>query len=503
MPSSHDAANTALVRIGQPVDMQELARLTGAQRVMRRRAGQDEWLVVLCYGSEQRTYDELQEAITLTEMALGSQTPIFLPLLDDEDRTNGKIMLRPSFEPGFRFDDVWGSDAQQQQPRSDHPDAADNSRGDAIIPPPRHPAAGGAGTASSTPPQPAADPATTVPSCASSTALADGGNATTAADKGKGQQQQPTAMLIPGFRRLSNQLRVDFAINVHGAEGKRRREPTRSIYEEEAAASVERRKRARKAHHPAPSAAFRRKRTANATAPTMMRITAASKRKMTRAPSAARPNLPWSPEPSFSQDEENEEEEASPQISEIDEGEIRPAASEETPLPAQLLLSHPPDAAGAAVSRAATDASTRTLATMMQAAASLAQLGVAREGDGMSGKEGGVDGGKIRNATRHHDPRTMRRQPRHKGGYSGQPKTGKTKKDDRGSSMTQPPSIAEKTIETISNAHASTIAAKDEIIKSITATLVAKEQLIRTQATLISMLQQCSSTQKAGRKIAE
>jgi hypothetical protein len=52
-------------------------------------------------------------------------------------------------------------------------------------------------------------------------------------------RSQPTntsdEMLVPSLRRLSNQLRVDFASNVHGAEGKRRREPTRSIYEEAAA----------------------------------------------------------------------------------------------------------------------------------------------------------------------------------------------------------------------------------------------------------------------------
>jgi hypothetical protein len=45
-------------------------------------------------------------------------------------------------------------------------------------------------------------------------------------------------MLVPGLKRLSNQLRVDFASNIHGVEGKRRREPTRSIYEE-AAVSLE------------------------------------------------------------------------------------------------------------------------------------------------------------------------------------------------------------------------------------------------------------------------
>ena len=56
--------------------------------------------------------------------------------------------------------------------------------------------------------------------------------------------QQPSSsaaisdLLIPGFKRLSKQLKVDFAINVHGSEGKRKREPTRSIYEEATAADA-------------------------------------------------------------------------------------------------------------------------------------------------------------------------------------------------------------------------------------------------------------------------
>ena len=40
--------------------------------------------------------------------------------------------------------------------------------------------------------------------------------------------------LIPGMHRLSRQLHVDFAINVHGGEGKRKRQPTRSIYRDTA-----------------------------------------------------------------------------------------------------------------------------------------------------------------------------------------------------------------------------------------------------------------------------
>ena len=65
-------------------------------------------------------------------------------------------------------------------------------------------------------------------------------------------------LLIPGFKRLSKQLQVDFCINVHGSEGKRRREPVRSIYEEAAMESATKKKRTRrtpvrKVHHAPPS----------------------------------------------------------------------------------------------------------------------------------------------------------------------------------------------------------------------------------------------------------
>ena len=52
-------------------------------------------------------------------------------------------------------------------------------------------------------------------------------------------------LLIPGFKRLSRQLQVDFSVNVHGSEGKRRREPVRSIYEE-AALEANKKKRVRR-----------------------------------------------------------------------------------------------------------------------------------------------------------------------------------------------------------------------------------------------------------------
>jgi hypothetical protein len=47
-------------------------------------------------------------------------------------------------------------------------------------------------------------------------------------------EERCTAAICTSLKRLSHQLRVDFAMDVHGSGDKRRREPTRSIYEEAA-----------------------------------------------------------------------------------------------------------------------------------------------------------------------------------------------------------------------------------------------------------------------------
>ena len=52
-------------------------------------------------------------------------------------------------------------------------------------------------------------------------------------------------LLIPGLKRLSKQLKVDFASNVHGSEGKRRRERTRTIYDEDASQEPKKQTKAR------------------------------------------------------------------------------------------------------------------------------------------------------------------------------------------------------------------------------------------------------------------
>ena len=60
-------------------------------------------------------------------------------------------------------------------------------------------------------------------------------------------QEEDVTMLIPGLKRLSHQLHVDFAVNVHGTDGKRKREPVRSIYEEAVAQGKKRQPYQRKA----------------------------------------------------------------------------------------------------------------------------------------------------------------------------------------------------------------------------------------------------------------
>ena len=63
----------------------------------------------------------------------------------------------------------------------------------------------------------------------------------------KRAQEEDVTMLIPGLKRLSHQLHVDFAVNVHGTDGKRKREPVRSIYEEAVAQGKKRQPYQRKA----------------------------------------------------------------------------------------------------------------------------------------------------------------------------------------------------------------------------------------------------------------
>ena len=60
----------------------------------------------------------------------------------------------------------------------------------------------------------------------------------------------------------------------------------------------------------------------------------------------------------------------------------------------------------------------------------------------------------------------------------------------RGSMPTTDQKMVDNSIEALSKAHADTVAAKDELIQTVNATLLVKEELIRTQAALISAMKQ-------------
>ena len=134
---------------------------------------------------EPKAYDAFSEALTATEIHLKGRC--FLPILDDGGRTHGKIVLNPS-------KDVFESTSVWRQPLAPQNENLQNEN--------RPPT-----------PQPTSSQDENQPLASS---------------------QNENELLIPGLKRLSKQLRVDFATNVHGSEGKRRRDPTRTIYEENA-----------------------------------------------------------------------------------------------------------------------------------------------------------------------------------------------------------------------------------------------------------------------------
>jgi hypothetical protein len=47
----------------------------------------------------------------------------------------------------------------------------------------------------------------------------------------------PSDLLIPGMERLSKELKIDFAVNVHNVDGKRRRGQVKTIYDDSAEAT--------------------------------------------------------------------------------------------------------------------------------------------------------------------------------------------------------------------------------------------------------------------------
>jgi hypothetical protein len=174
MPSEDTTSTTAIVLARSKVDMHLFGQFVGSEIVVSRKSGSN-WLYVL-KGDTKKSFHEFEMAINTLESHLRTphqHEPLFLPVLEAEHQTSDRVILGT---PGLPLlNEVF--DALQASNQTEF------WRMNSTVPPRKR-------------------------------AIPD------------------SALLIPGLKRLSKQLRVDFNANVHGGEGKRKREPTRSIYEE-------------------------------------------------------------------------------------------------------------------------------------------------------------------------------------------------------------------------------------------------------------------------------
>ena len=158
------------------MDLHLFGQFVGSEIVIAKKSGTN-WLYALKGGIE-KSFNEYETAIDTLESHLRTPQqlePLFLPVLEAENQTHDKVILGT---PGLPLlDEIFN--ALQDQPNNQ----TELWRMQSTVPPRKR-------------------------------AIPD------------------SALLIPGLKRLSKQLQVDFAINVHSSEGKRKREPTRSIYEE-------------------------------------------------------------------------------------------------------------------------------------------------------------------------------------------------------------------------------------------------------------------------------
>jgi hypothetical protein len=178
MPSEDTTSTTAIVLARSKVDMQLFGQFVGSEIVVSRKSGSN-WLYVL-KGDAKKSFHEFEMAIDALDSHLRTPhqpEPLFLPVLEAEHQTSDKVILGT---PGLPLlDEVL--EALRDAPKGQ----TELWRMNSTVPPRKR-------------------------------AIPDG------------------ELLIPGLKRLSKQLRVDFDVNVHSGEGKRKREPTRSIYEEAA-----------------------------------------------------------------------------------------------------------------------------------------------------------------------------------------------------------------------------------------------------------------------------
>lgn len=175
MPSEDTTSTVAIVLARSKVDLQLFGQFVGSEMVIAKKSGSN-WLYVL-KGDTEKSFHEFETAIDALDSHLRTpqQETIFIPVLEAERQTSDRVILGT---PGLPLlDEIFN--ALRNQPS----DQTELWRMNSTVPPRKR-------------------------------AVPD------------------SALLIPGLKRLSKQLRVDFAVNVHGSEGKRKREPTRSIYEE-------------------------------------------------------------------------------------------------------------------------------------------------------------------------------------------------------------------------------------------------------------------------------
>ncbi len=172
-------SKTALMHTSTKISQELIAKHTGAHKIrsMRHNGG---WLhMVDC--DLLKDFDEYDAALKSIEGELNSKC--FVPILDDEGSTEGKIILNPTFVDKFTSDEVW-----KRRP---------------------------------------------------------------------GHNNEEEQLLIPGLKRLSKQLRVDFVENIHGTDGKRKREPVQLFAAEPETADEKKRpaKMHRRQQHQHPDAA--------------------------------------------------------------------------------------------------------------------------------------------------------------------------------------------------------------------------------------------------------
>ena len=98
------SASTALVCSSTALDLDILAQYTNAIKVQTKNEQHNRWLYhIVC--PQSKDYDQWNHELIAVELHVKARC--FQPLLDDGGRTNGKILLQPSFPSGFYPTETW------------------------------------------------------------------------------------------------------------------------------------------------------------------------------------------------------------------------------------------------------------------------------------------------------------------------------------------------------------------------------------------------------------